>query len=101
MEPFLLQTIGDAFLDEDYWLDPATVGYVPPITADQALACYGQVEAWLSRAARARGNSDYELDVAVPADLPPWRRAMPPAPWRTSRRCWRLCAQPARMARRP
>jgi hypothetical protein len=35
---FLLQTLGDQFLDADYRANPASVGFVPPVTAEQVLA---------------------------------------------------------------
>lgn len=69
---FQLQTLGDQFLDADYVANPTTAGYVPPVTAEQVGAFYGEVEGWLSRARQARSNPSYELDVAVPADLPSW-----------------------------
>lgn len=74
---FALQTLGDQFLEADYRLNPATVGYVPPITARQALAFYKEVEGWVNRAQRARSNPEYRLDVAVPADLPAWEEVDP------------------------
>ena len=40
---FVLQTLGNAFLDADYRDNPATVGFVPPITADQVLRFYSPV----------------------------------------------------------
>lgn len=74
---FALQTLGDEFLDADYRTSPATIGYVPPVTAQQILSLYNQVEAWVSRARQAASNPEYRLDVAVPADLPPWSEADP------------------------
>ena len=74
---FVLQELGDRFLDADYACNPATVGYVPPITHDQTLAFYGQVENWLTRASQADANPEYHLDVVVPADLPPWSEVEP------------------------
>lgn len=74
---FVLQTLGDQFLEADYRLNPTTVGFVPPVTAEQVLAFYTQVEPWLSRAHQARSNPAYRLDVAVPADLPPWTEVDP------------------------
>ena len=74
---FALQTLGDELLDADYRANPSTVGYVPAVTAEQILACYQQVESWLSRAHEARSNSDYRLDVTLPADLPPWVEVEP------------------------
>lgn len=69
---FALQSLGNEFLDADFNHDPKTKGFVPPATADQILRYYGQVEGWLSRAYQAQTNPAYRLDVAVPADLPPW-----------------------------
>ncbi|MDZ4878062.1 MAG: hypothetical protein CLLPBCKN_007497 [Chroococcidiopsis cubana SAG 39.79] len=69
---FVLQTLGDRFLEADYGANPATAGYVPPITAKQALAFYTQVGSWLKRAYQAGTNPDYRLDVSLPANLPAW-----------------------------
>ena len=69
---FALQTLGDALLQADYDDSPATIGFVPPITREQALAFFTQVEGWLARANRFRFDAKAELDVDVPADLPPW-----------------------------
>lgn len=69
---FVLQTVADQLLEADYQADPATVGYVPPMTAEQALALYSQVESWLSRAYQGQNNPNYRLDVNLPADLPSW-----------------------------
>lgn len=74
---FSLQLLGDRLLDADYEGDPSTVGFVPPVTAAQALAFYGQVPGWLRRARQARGSGTYELDVAVPVALPPWSEVEP------------------------
>lgn len=74
---FALQTIGDELLDADYRVNPVTVGYVPPVTAEQILACYRQVERWLSWANQAASNPDYRPDMALPADLPPWVEVEP------------------------
>lgn len=74
---FVLQHLGDTFLQADYNSNPATVGYVPPITADQILEFYAQVEGWVSRAQQAYSNPGYRLDVAVPAEMPPWSEVEP------------------------
>ncbi len=74
---FVLQTLGNAFLDADYRDQPATVGFVPPITADQVLRFYTPVEGWLTRAQQAHADPGYRLDVTVPADLPPWSEVEP------------------------
>jgi hypothetical protein len=69
---FVLQTLGNDILDADYAEYPATAGFVPPPTGEQVMAYYSQVEAWLNRAQQAHANPDFQLDVSVPADLPPW-----------------------------
>ncbi len=74
---FVLQHLGDRFLQADFDGNPATAGYVPPITADQILAFYSQVEGWISRAQQAHANPSYRLDIAVPAEMPPWSEVEP------------------------
>ena len=74
---FVLQTLGDRFLEADYEGDPSTRGFVPPITGDQILRFYTQVEGWLNRAQQAHFNPDYKLDVYVPAELPAWSEVEP------------------------
>ncbi len=69
---FALQLLGDELLAGVYRAKPSTVGFVPPVTAEQAHAFYGQVEGWLSRAHQALSNPNYRLDVEVPAELPGW-----------------------------
>ena len=72
---FVLQTLGDQVLEADYQADPSTVGYVPPMTAEQALAYYSQVENWLNRAHQAQHNPTYQLNEYLPVDLPPWEES--------------------------
>ena len=67
-----LQTVADQLVTADYAHHPQTIGFLPPPTAEEALSFYGQVAEWLSRAQQALHNEHYELDVAVPAPLPPW-----------------------------
>lgn len=74
---FVLQTLGDEYLDADYRADPPTVGFVPPNTAAQIYAFYGQVEGWLSRAHQARSTPTYRLDLGIPAALPNWNNIKP------------------------
>jgi hypothetical protein len=74
---FALQTLGDQFLDADYKANPATVGFVPTVTAEQIAAFYGPVSQWLGRAKQAEDNPGFRLDVPVPAELPPWSEADP------------------------
>lgn len=74
---FVLQTLGNAFLDADYQTHPGTVGFVPPITADQVMRFYEPVEPWLRRARQAQANPQFVLDVTVPAALPAWSEVEP------------------------
>jgi len=74
---FVLQTLGDQFLEADYQANPATVGYVPKVTAEQVLGFYAPVEAWLGRAQQAQSNPGYRLDVRLPAELPAWAKVEP------------------------
>lgn len=74
---FVLQTLGNDLLDADYDASPATVGFVPPETAQQVLAFYDPVQEWLDRARQAHASPDYRLDVQVPAELPAWMQADP------------------------
>ncbi len=74
---FVLQTLGDAFIDADYEADPKTVGFVPPVTAEQALAFYAQVEQWLVFGRQAESDSGYRLDAYLPAELPEWVEVEP------------------------
>jgi hypothetical protein len=74
---YVLQTLGNEFLDADYDASPATVGYVPPATAKQVLAFYEQVEEWLDRARQAHASPGYRLNVEAPAELPGWSAAHP------------------------
>lgn len=74
---FVLQALGDQFVQADYQLSPATAGYLLPVTVEQVLAFYSQVEGWIGRARQAQTNAAYRLDVHVPADLPPWSMAEP------------------------
>jgi hypothetical protein len=69
---FVLQTLGDTFLDADYQHDPLTRGYVPPITAKQAQSFYSSVEGWLNRARQAESNPHFKCDLPIPASLPEW-----------------------------
>jgi hypothetical protein len=77
---FVLQTLGSDLLDADYRTEPATHGYVPPVTAQQVLAFYEPVEGWVNRAYQAQANPEYRLDVPAPAPLPAWVQAEPLPP---------------------
>jgi hypothetical protein len=74
---YMLQKLGETFLDADYAAKPATVGFVPPVTYEQAAYWLGSVEGWVSLARQARANPDYDLSkvLALPARLPPWAEA--------------------------
>lgn len=69
---FALQVLGDEMIDADYAADPSTPGYLPPVTARQALAFYGPVPTWLAIAREAQASESFKLDVTVPTALPPF-----------------------------
>jgi hypothetical protein len=77
---FVLQTLANDLVDADYAHDPGTPGFVPPVTAAQALRFFEEVEGWVRRGWQAAANPAYGLDVSVPAPLPPWLRAGPVPP---------------------
>jgi hypothetical protein len=79
---FVLHTLAAALLDADYADQPGTVGYVPPVTYQQAWAWFGAVEGWLSAARQARSNPEFDLSsqVRLPAGLPPWAEVEPCPP---------------------
>jgi hypothetical protein len=74
---YVLQTLASELLEGDYRQTPATAGFVPRSTAEQALSYFREVERWVNRAQQARANPEYRLDVDVPAPLPSWRPAAP------------------------
>lgn len=76
---FILQTLGNEFVESDYQSDPRTVGYLPPVTAEQAAAFFGEVEYWSSRAHRAAVDPHYDVsaEVGLPASLPAWVQVEP------------------------
>ncbi|RYG46421.1 hypothetical protein EON79_10195 [bacterium] len=74
---YVLQCLGNEFMDADAVCDPGTVGFVPPITADQVTAFFTPVEGWLGRARQAEADAHYRLDVPVPAPLPAWSDVEP------------------------
>jgi hypothetical protein len=74
---FVLQTLATELLEGDYRQAPATAGFVPRSTAEQALSYFREVERWVNRAHQARANPEYRLDADVPAPLPSWRPAAP------------------------
>ncbi|WP_412538282.1 hypothetical protein R8Z50_20785 [Longispora sp. K20-0274] len=79
---YVLQILGEAFLDADYAADPGTVGFVPPVTLGQVSEWFSAVQGWLSRTRQARVNPDYDLaaELALPAALPPWVEVTPCPP---------------------
>ena len=70
----VLQVIGEALLAEDYAASPATAGYLPPVTAEQAWACFDQVGPWLGRARQCQADPAYDLggELALPGRFGGW-----------------------------
>ena len=69
---FVLQTLGEAILDADYAADPGTIGYVPPVTFEQAWNWLATGAEWLNVARQAAANTDYDprRHFSLPADPP-------------------------------
>lgn len=76
---FALQTLGDRFIEADYEADPATVGYLPPVTAEQAARFLGEVQQWSGLARRGAADPAFDLTAerALPAPLPAWVEVEP------------------------
>lgn len=76
---YALQTLGEAFIDADYAADPQTVGYLPPVTAEQAARFLGEVEYWSAAAHRAAADPGFDVTTAriLPAPLPAWAEVEP------------------------
>jgi hypothetical protein len=70
----VLQTIGETLLGEDYAAAPATRGFLPPVTAEQAWACFEQVTPWLSWARQGLASEQWDLrtETDLPAELAIW-----------------------------
>jgi hypothetical protein len=79
---FALQTLGDQLVEADYQADPRTIGYLPPVTAEQAAAFLGEVEHWSAQARRAASDETYDVtaEIVVPAPLPDWVEVEPCPP---------------------
>lgn len=76
---FALQTLGDRFIEADYDADPSTVGYLPPVTAEQAARFLGEVQQWSAFARRGTADPAFDLtgELALPAPLPRWVEVEP------------------------
>lgn len=68
---FACQQLGEAFLDADYAADPGTVGYVPPVTAEQVDALFTEVEVLLHDVRRG-GTDPSWTPTGLPSQLPRW-----------------------------
>lgn len=79
---FVLQTLAAGLLDADYAADAGTVGYVPPVTFDQAWSWFAAAAGWLSQAQQAHANPDHDLTATmrIPAALPAWVEVEPCPP---------------------
>ena len=76
------QLLGEALLDADYAADPRTVGFLPPVTAQQTGRLFALVEPWLAQARRAQADPSLDLsaETALPARLPAWVEVEPCPP---------------------
>lgn len=75
---FALQTLGDELVDGVYRAETHT-GFLPPVTAEQAVVFLSQVEQWSARAHRAASDPTYNVaaHIVVPAPLPTWISGQP------------------------
>ena len=76
---FVRQLLGDQLVEADYAADSRTVGYLPPVTAEQAAAFLGEVEQWSAFARRAAADPqcDVAAELSLPAALPAWVEVEP------------------------
>ncbi len=76
---FVCQSLAAALVDADYAADPGTVGFLPPVTFDQAWTWFSVADGWRRQAAQADANPGYLLtDVFdLPAALPAWVEVEP------------------------
>lgn len=76
---FALQTIGEQLVEADYRVDPKTVGFLPPVTQEQAARFLGEVEQWSALARRAGADATFAISehTALPALLPAWVEVEP------------------------
>lgn len=76
---FVLQSLGDEFVEADYRANRRTVGYLPPVTAEQAARFLGEVEQWSSLAHRAAADPSFDVaaERVLPAALPAWVEVEP------------------------
>ncbi|WP_394650185.1 hypothetical protein [uncultured Deinococcus sp.] len=74
---FVLQTLGDRMLEADEADDPATAGFVPPVTYDQVQAYYTGAQRWLAHASRAGHDPSFTVPETLPAPLPAWSPVEP------------------------
>ncbi|EYB69814.1 hypothetical protein DEIPH_ctg001orf0025 [Deinococcus phoenicis] len=75
---FALQTLGDKMLEADEAADPATAGFLPPVTFAQVQGYYTEVQRWLGHASQAAHDPEFELPPGtLPARLPEWSPVEP------------------------
>ena len=77
---FALQLLGDEMLTAGATLDPSSADYIPPATAQQVSEFYQPVQSWMARAASAKVNPSYLIDVPLPEVLPVWVDVVPSPP---------------------
>ncbi len=68
-----LLSLAQALVDAE-GLDPARGGFLPQVTAEQALRFLRETPSWAARARRAAVEPGYDVaaEVRLPAPLPPW-----------------------------
>lgn len=76
---YVPQLVGEQLLEAEARAGTNRAGYLPAVSAEQALRLFRAVEPWLARVARAVDDPAYrvDLEVRLPAGLPPWVEVEP------------------------
>lgn len=70
---YALVSLAQAFVDAE-GLESGKPGFLPRVTAQQALTLLSEVALWVARARRAATDPGFDVaaEVALPSPLPPW-----------------------------
>jgi hypothetical protein len=79
---YALHTLGEQLVESEYAASPRLKGYLPAMTADQAMVFLTAADTWSARARRAAADPGYDIaeETRLPASLPSWNRSEPCPP---------------------
>lgn len=79
---YVPQLVAEQLLEAEARSGTNRAGYLPAVSAEQAMRLFRAVEPWLTRSARAATDPRYrvDLDVRLPAGLPAWVEIEPCPP---------------------